>query len=192
MKNTLTVIPPPQILVPGNDTPLGTAAWQDPARSAVRPFVQGDFFVGYDEQGRMLGVHDDRHVSINAGTRGGKGVGSIIQNLLLWKGSAAVIDPKGENAMVTARRRGGGSGYSGGMGQTVRILDPFDTVETRYDDFKDLKACFNPLDIIRADNKHAVGDAAQIAEALIVFRKFERAFLGGLRPPRFSKELYCT
>ena len=39
-----------------------------------------------------------------------------------------IIDPKGENATVTARRRGGGSDYVHGLGQEVRILDPFGEV----------------------------------------------------------------
>lgn len=34
--------------------------------------------------------------------RGGKGTSIIVNNLCFWPGSAVVIDPKGENATVTA------------------------------------------------------------------------------------------
>ena len=57
-------------------------------------------------------VSDDRHVCLVSGTRGGKGVGVIVPNLCFWPGSCIVVDPKGENATVTARRRGGGSEYT--------------------------------------------------------------------------------
>ena len=50
----------------------------------------------------------DRHLLTVAPTRAGKGVAAIIPNLLTYPGSALVIDPKGENAMVTALRRGPG------------------------------------------------------------------------------------
>ncbi len=56
--------------------------------------------------GRIIGWNDDRHVMTIAGSRAGKGVSLIIPNLLLYEGSALVIDPKGENARITAGRRG--------------------------------------------------------------------------------------
>ena len=48
--------------------------------------------------GASIGWKDDRHVMTIAGSRAGKGVSLIIPNLLLYEGSALVIDPKGENA----------------------------------------------------------------------------------------------
>ena len=56
--------------------------------------------------GRLIGWNDDRHVMTIAGSRAGKGVSLIVPNLLLYEGSALVIDPKGENARITAGRRG--------------------------------------------------------------------------------------
>jgi type IV secretion system protein VirD4 len=46
---------------------------------------------------------------------------------LTYVGSAVVIDPKGENAMITAARRGkGDSGRSiNGLGQSVHVVDPW-------------------------------------------------------------------
>ena len=87
-----------------------------------------------------------------------------------------MIDPKGENAMVTARRRGHGSAFSGGARQTVRILDPFNAVHTELDDFRDLKVSFNPLDVLRANREESVDDAARIAEAMIVLEPNEEPF----------------
>ena len=56
--------------------------------------------------GRLIGWNDDRHILTMAGSRAGKGVSLIVPNLLLYPGSALVIDPKGENARITAGRRG--------------------------------------------------------------------------------------
>lgn len=72
--------------------------------------------------GRLVGWKDDRHVMTIAGSRAGKGVSLIIPNLLLYEDSALVIDPKGENARITARRRGT---EADGLGQDVYVLDPF-------------------------------------------------------------------
>ena len=102
------------------------------ARLGFRPDVPSDrFWVGksWNPDAAPLGYADDRHVCLVSGTRGGKGTGLIIPNLCLWPGSCVVIDPKGENATVTARRRGNGSDYAHGMGQEVRILDPFGEVQ---------------------------------------------------------------
>jgi type IV secretory pathway TraG/TraD family ATPase VirD4 len=99
-----------------------------------------------------------------SGTRGGKGTGIIIPNLCLWPGSCIVVDPKGENATVTARRRGDGSQYCFGLGQTVRILDPFGEVQID----ASLKARYNPLDTIDPASDFAVDDAGRVAAALVV------------------------
>lgn len=148
--------------------PLGSAAWHAfPAKDIPR-FRSGDFWLSHLPTGEAIGIRDDRHVLIVGGTRGGKGVSYIVPNLCAWKGSVVVIDPKGENAMITARRRGGGSPYCDGMGQQVYILDPFRAASTAYDDFTDLSAGYNPLDGIRLDDDEAIDVAARIAEAFIV------------------------
>ena len=111
-----------------NKAPIGTALWM-PAAEALEKFAfddqlfaanadglwegrsNGQIWVGesFDGDAEPIGYRDDRHVLLVSGTRGGKGTGVIIPNLCLWPGSAIVIDPKGENATVTARRRGEGS-----------------------------------------------------------------------------------
>lgn len=55
-----------------------------------------------------------------AGSRSGKGVSMIMPNLLFYRGSMQVIDPKGELASITARRR------AMGLTQKVYVLDPFE------------------------------------------------------------------
>ena len=151
--------------------PLGTAQWMGLAETAgrlgMRPDNQSDrIWLGeaLDPDATSLGYIDDRHVTLISGTRGGKGAGIIVPNLCNWRGSCVVIDPKGENATVTARRRGDGSDYTHGMGQEVRILDPFNEVPLA----SSLKACFNPLDVIDPTSDLAVDDAGRIASAIIV------------------------
>ena len=149
-------------------TALGTAQWHTGTSTALAPMRDGLFWLGHDDRGQALGLADARHVLLCAGTRGGKGVSVIVPNLALWPGPVVCIDPKGENALVTARRRGLGSPYCWGMGQKVHILDPFGVVERAGDDFADLKACFNPLDAIDTTRDEAVDEAARVADALVV------------------------
>ncbi|HLO19138.1 MAG TPA: type IV secretory system conjugative DNA transfer family protein, partial [Sphingomicrobium sp.] len=156
----------------GANIPLGTARWFAPEAAARRFRYSGSSLFasrawigeGFDRQRSALGYSDDRHVCLVSGTRGGKGTGVIIPNLCFWPGSCIVVDPKGENAAVTARRRGNGSEYAHGIGQKVCILDPFGEVNLP----PELKARYNPLDAIDPESDYAIDDAARIAAALIV------------------------
>jgi type IV secretory pathway TraG/TraD family ATPase VirD4/uncharacterized protein YecT (DUF1311 family) len=156
---------------PAPSIPLGTAQWMPPEVAAQRFRYTGSrdssqFWFGsaFDSQGLPLGYQDDRHVCLVSGSRGGKGAGIIVPVLCTWQGSCIVVDPKGENATVTARRRGLGSPYTKGMAQKVCILDPFDEVQLP----RSLKARFNPLDAIDPTSDLAIDDAGRIAAALIV------------------------
>lgn len=153
-------------------TPLGTAAWYRGEGRAVRRFQSGDFFLGRSEEGEIVGLRDDRHALIVSGTRGGKGVSVLVPNLCLWPGSVVVIDPKGENAMVTARRRGQGSQFAEGMGQTVRLLDPFNVMRLPETE----KASFNPLDALDSDREESVDEAARISDSIVVSEKSSDPF----------------
>jgi type IV secretory pathway TraG/TraD family ATPase VirD4 len=155
----------------GSGIPLGTARWLAPGAAIERfGFPRSDFegrvFIGegFDWKRSSLGYADDRHVCLASGSRGGKGVGVIVPNLCIWPGSCIVVDPKGENATVTARRRGDGSEYAIGLGQKVCVLDPYGEVQLP----ASLKARYNPLDAIDPESDFAVDDAARIAAALIV------------------------
>ena len=173
------------------DVPLGTAQWMGPAEAAARmsfhPETPNDrTWLGEacEPLATPLGYGDDRHVCLVSGTRGGKGTGLIVPNLCFWQGSCLVIDPKGENATVTARRRGLGSEYAIGLQQDVRILDPFGVVQLD----PALKARFNPLDVIDPASDFAVDDAGRIAASIIVqsnsndtfFEDAARNYLKGL------------
>jgi type IV secretory pathway TraG/TraD family ATPase VirD4 len=92
------------------ETRLASAHWETPDVVSKRyPYtLKGKFWLGRNEEGSPLGYCDDRHICLVSGTRGGKGTSVIVNNLCLWPGSAVVVDPKGENATVTADRRGKG------------------------------------------------------------------------------------
>lgn len=160
------------------------AAWADPNYIVKHPhwqYTPGKIFLGA-LGGQLIGVTDDRHMMTVAGSRAGKGVSTIIPNLLEYPGSVLVIDPKGENARVTASRRGKGSqAVKQGLGQDVYVLDPFGVSGCA-------SSSFNPLSMIDPTADTAVDDAALIAEALVIqeegagrhFSSAARNFLRGL------------
>ena len=151
--------------------PLGTARWLDTEEARAQlgfadSFATGQVWLGEvpDAGAAPVGYKDDRHICLVSGARGGKGTTVLIPNLLIWPGSCVVVDPKGENATVTARRRGAGSAYTRGMGQKVHILDPFGAVKLD----ASLKSRFNPLDALDPGGEETVDEVARIAETLIV------------------------
>ena len=87
-----------------------------------------------------------------APTGAGKGTGCIIPALLRYPGPVIVIDPKGENAAITARRRRE-------MGQRVVIIDPMGVTDLPPD-------TLNPLDVIDIQLASAVDEVAVLAQAL--------------------------
>jgi len=100
-------------------------------------------------------IHDGGgHVMTFAPTGAGKGIGAVIPTLLTYPGPVIVVDPKGENYAVTARRRRE-------MGQQVVCLDPFDSIrDGRADD------AFNPMDLIDTASPNVADDVMMLAEAL--------------------------
>jgi len=149
---------------------LGTAQWMGSREATKNLFystkIPSDrIWLGtaWNNPGAEMGYADDRHVTLVSGTRGGKGTGIIVPTLSLWPGSCIVIDPKGENAAITARRRGQGASHIRGLGQHVCILDPFREIVG----LDDLQARFNPLDVI-ASGDLAVDDAGRMAAAIVV------------------------
>lgn len=132
-------------------------------------FRSGDVWLGRSPSERQvpIGYRDDRHVCLVSGSRGGKGTTSIVNNLCLWPGSAVVVDPKGENATVTAARRGRGADHCKGLGQAVRVLDPFKAAQV--DDA--YRARFNPLEALNPDHEEAIDEAGRIADAIVVIHE---------------------
>src|SRR5713226_4628935 len=126
---------------------IATAEWADPAQVETQyAYRDGTVWLGRSasEQQVPIGYRDDRHVCVVSGSRGGKGTTSIVNNLILWPGSTICVDGKGENATVTAARRGRGSKNCRGRGQAVRVLDPFKAAQV--DD--SLRGRVNPLDAL--------------------------------------------
>jgi type IV secretory pathway TraG/TraD family ATPase VirD4 len=146
---------------------IATAAWADPTEVEERyPYRDGTVWLGRSgSEGRMpLGYLDDRHVCLVGGSRGGKGTTSIIPALVTWPGSLCVVDPKGENATITAARRGAGSAHCKGMGQTVKVLDPFQSAQVA----DSLRGRFNPLDTLDPKADETIDEAGRIADAIVV------------------------
>ncbi|HKI38089.1 MAG TPA: type IV secretory system conjugative DNA transfer family protein [Gemmataceae bacterium] len=112
------------------------------------------FAAGADVTGRRrpIDYHGDAHLLTVAPTGSGKGRGSIIPNLLTYPGPVVVFDPKGENYLVTARRRRA-------LGQRVVRLDPFGVVDDDGDGF-------NPLDVFDLPGADPECDAQMLAELL--------------------------
>jgi len=80
-----------------------------------------------------------------------------IPNLLTYEGSVLVIDPKGENARITAEHRRA-------MGQEVHIVDPWNIVDLP----GFVPSRFNPLDWLDAEDIDNTENAMLLADALTV------------------------
>ena len=153
-------------------TPL--AAWIDPAdlgKSNVMRFGPSKIFLGavggtvredrgglYVSGGAALGIGDDRHAVLCAGSRAGKGRSVLIPTMLAYQGSVLALDPKGELANVTARRRAA-------LGQRVVIVDPFGVAAARLAAYR---VGFNPMALLKPDSPTLIADAGLIADALVV------------------------
>jgi type IV secretion system protein VirD4 len=99
-----------------------------------------------------LFLKTEKHVLVMASTRSGKGVTLIIPHLLRYEGSAFVLDPKGENARATGRRRAD-------LNQQVHYLDPFGISGKP-------PSRFNPLNRFTPETMEA--DAKALASALFI------------------------
>ncbi|MCL4678069.1 MAG: type IV secretory system conjugative DNA transfer family protein [Alphaproteobacteria bacterium] len=169
--------------------PLATSRWQS-SQSVMRallwtendPEADSPILLGqlHDDKGKrhFMGFDDDRHVTLIAGSRAGKGVGMILPNLLTYKGSVVCIDPKGENASITASWR------AEKLGQKVYVLDPFRAAKVP----QKLRLSLNPLEFLDLDHPELIEDVAAIADAIVVpsggkdlhWDESARAFIKGL------------
>lgn len=101
------------------DNTLGSAQFGSRADVDALAKNKGDLLIGRDTFGRLLRYDGPAHLITIAPTRSGKGVGTIIPNLLTANRSVVCIDPKGENARVTLRARGI---RAGSLSRSVRHL----------------------------------------------------------------------
>jgi len=116
-------------------------------------------------QDQIIAGHPPRHLLTVAPTRAGKGVSLIIPNLLTYSNSVIVIDPKGENAWLTAEHR------QEKLGHKVIVLDPWDEVQRRYGDAAGAEvktARYNPLAALDPADPNYADDLGYIADALII------------------------
>ena len=113
------------------------------------------FILGRDHDGRLLRYDRDGHLMTVAATRSGKGIGTIIPNLLSHPGSVICTDPKGENYSVTSRWRS-----QLGPDHKVIALDPFHLTEEG-------GSGYNPMDLIDLSQPDHTEVARSMAENMI-------------------------
>lgn len=146
---------------------IGTASWMVPPQvNNVATYRDGAIWLGRnaDDARTPIGRKDESHVLLCAMNRSGKGRALITNNLLLWKGSAVINDPKGENASVTAARRGQGSAHvTKFLDQKVCVLDGHNTstVDDKY------RAYYNVLNDLDPDSEDTPSLAKDIAESCV-------------------------
>ncbi len=134
------------------NTTLGSARFGSRADVNALAKNKGDLLIGRGRGGKLLRYDGAAHLITIAPTRSGKGVGTIIPNLLTANRSVVCIDPKGENARVTLRQR---EAFG-----PVHCLDPFGISgkpTSRY----------NPLDRLDAESLDLAEDAMTLADALV-------------------------
>lgn len=148
-------------------TTFGSAVWA----SFKEMFTKGvitleGFLLGYvpDASGAMqpLSYIGVRHLLTIAPNRSGKGISAIIPNLLRYLGSVLVIDPKGENAMITAKCRAA-------LGQAVHVVDPWGITGMAV-------SCFNPLDWLIPGDIDIADNAMLLADAIIMYSGGDERF----------------
>ncbi|NKL59733.1 type IV secretory system conjugative DNA transfer family protein [Rhizobium leguminosarum] len=131
----------------------GTARFATNKEVAPLTRTRSGLLIGRDSKtGKLLRYDGPSHLLTMAPTRTGKGVGTIIPNLLTADRSVICIDPKGENAKIAgrARRQFG----------PVHVLDPFGATAEPL-------AAFNPLDALDPNGLDVAEDASTLADALV-------------------------
>ena len=107
----------------------------------------------------------DRHLITVSPSRGGKGTTAILPALLssACGSSTVIIDPKGQNAAVSARRR------RDGLSHKVILLNPF-KLHAELFEAAGFPAThqFNPLAAFDPASENFVADVTALAEALII------------------------
>ena len=142
-------------------TTFGSSRWATPTDLAKHRLLGttgirlGNAYNGTHDQ--VISYTGGSHLFTSGPTRSGKGTTQIINNLLSYEGSVLVIDPKGENTLITAQARKN-------MGQDVCILDPWaiaqvDGIET---------ARFNPMDWLQDCSLDLAENCMILADAIVI------------------------
>jgi type IV secretion system protein VirD4 len=131
----------------------GSARFATKQETARLAQSAGGLLGGRDvKTGKLLRYTGPAHLLTIAPTRSGKGVGTIIPNLLTARRAVVCIDPKGENARIAGRAREQ-------LGP-LHVLDPFGVTGRP-------SAAFNPLAALDAASLDVAEDAASLADALV-------------------------
>ena len=131
----------------------GTARFATEKETARLAQNKHGLLLGRDlNSGKLLRYAGPAHLLTMAPTRSGKGVGTIIPNLLTLDRSVICIDPKGENTRIAGRARG--------LFGKVHIMDPFGVTGRA-------SASFNPLASLDAASLDVAEEAAILADALV-------------------------
>lgn len=102
----------------------------------------------------------ETHTLIVAPTGTGKGTRVIVPTLLRYGGAMLTIDPKGENAAITARARQA-------IGQKIHIVNPWRQLAREYADLGFPNAAtYNPLDVLDRKDPNVVAIAQKLAETI--------------------------
>lgn len=138
---------------PSEDDTHGTARFATEGEIVPLARSRHGLLIGRSLDGKKLLSYDGpSHLLTIAPTRTGKGVGTVIPNLLMAERSVICIDPKGENALITGRAR---SRFG-----PVDVLDPFAVTGVP-------SSAFNPLDLLDPASLDVAEDAATLADALV-------------------------
>ncbi|MCU1336671.1 MAG: hypothetical protein JWO19_2252 [Bryobacterales bacterium] len=118
----------------------------------LKPFAQ--------HNGGPICSTPEHHTLIVAKTGTGKGTRVIIPTLLRYgTGSALVIDPKGENAAVTARARQK-------LFSQIHIVNPWGVKKGVFQQLGFTPATYNPLDLLDRNDPNAVAIAESLSLAM--------------------------
>lgn len=139
---TTKPMPPAEGMILGRIVP--------PTRSAYLGFHA---HAGGDPQPEFLRSGDEWHAMTVARTGAGKGVGCIVPALLQYPGTTIVIDPKGENAAVTAR-------FRRELGHTVQVVDPMGVSGVP-------ASGLNPLDVIDVGSSDFSDQVRALAQTMM-------------------------
>ena len=131
----------------------GSARFATDKETAALARADSGLLIGRDgKTGKLLRYDGPAHLLTMAPTRTGKGVGTIIPNLLTADRSVICIDPKGENAKIAGRARQ--------QFGPVHVLDPFGVTGQP-------SAAFNPLEGLDPAGLDVAEDASTLADALV-------------------------
>lgn len=123
------------------------------ADAACRLAFASLFGIGLKD--RLIRITSYVHLLTCSPAGGGKGVGAVIPNLLSYRGSVVVVDPKGELYRETAKHR------RKVLKHKIRRYDPFNLCGPGGD-------TVNPYDFPRPESPEFIDDVQTMANAMIV------------------------